>query len=99
LLFQCGHEPTGGAAGPALRRLLAQGVSDDDLTTIVRVMQWKLLVALCYLLEDPGSLEPEVRDVAWRLFQVDGSEQPIALMGSLHESVLETEPGGRDMRS
>jgi hypothetical protein len=26
---------------------------------------------LCYLLDDPGELEDEVRDVAWRLFQVN----------------------------
>jgi hypothetical protein len=66
----------GGAIGPALRRLLEQGVGGDDLTTVVRVMQWKLLAALCYLLDDPGTLEPAVRDIAWRLFQVDDNERP-----------------------
>ncbi|MGO9005595.1 MAG: hypothetical protein ACLQIQ_12825 [Beijerinckiaceae bacterium] len=88
----------GGAIVPALGRLMAQGVDENDLTTVVRVMQWRLLFALCYLLDDPGTLEPEVRDFAWRLFQVDGNDRPIALMASLYESILETEPSGREMR-
>ncbi len=88
----------GGAIGPALERVLAQGVSEADLTTIVRVMQWRLLSGLCYLLDDPGKLETEVGDIAWRLFQVDAQDQPIAIVGGLHESVLETDPAGREMQ-
>jgi hypothetical protein len=61
-------------------------------------MQWRLLAGLCQLLDDPGKLEVEVSDIAWRLFQVDDKEQPIAAMGGLLESVLETEPDGREMR-
>jgi hypothetical protein len=89
----------GGAIGAALGRLMAQGIDENALTIVVRVMQWRLLFRLCYLLDDPGSLEPEVKDIAWRLFQVDREERPIALMGSLHESVLDTEPSGREMRA
>jgi hypothetical protein len=87
----------GGAISPALQRLLAHGANEADLTTIVRVMQWRLLSSLCYLLDDPGDLEAEVRDIAWRLFQVDEHDQPIAIIGGLHESVLDTEPTGREM--
>ncbi len=89
----------GGALGPALDRLLAQGASKKDLTTVVRVMQWRLLFSLCYLMEDPGLLDDELGDIAWRLFQVDEQDQPIAPIGGLHESVLETEPSGREMRA
>jgi len=89
----------GGAIGPALKRLLGQGVAAKDLTTVVRVMQWRLLASLCYLLDDPGCVENEVKDVLWRLFQVSENDEPIALIGGLHESVLETEPTGRQMRS
>jgi len=88
----------GGAIGPALRRLLNQGASEDDLTRVVRVMQWSLLSALCYLLDDPGDVEPEVRDIAWGLFQVDEEGRPIAAISGLQESLLETEPSGREMR-
>jgi len=89
----------GGAIGPALKRLLALGVSEDDLTTVVRVMQWRVLSGLCQLLDDPGNLESEVEDIAWRLFEVDENDRPIAAISGLHESVLETEPSGREIRS
>jgi hypothetical protein len=88
----------GGDVGPALERLLAAGASQADLTTVVRVMQWKLLAGMCRLLDDPGTLEADVKDVAWRLFQVDENDSPTVPMGGLIESVLETEPSGREMR-
>lgn len=74
----------GGTIGPALERLLALGASAEDLTTVAGVMQWGLLSALCYLLDDPGDVEPEVRDIAWQLFQIDERGQPIAPMNGLH---------------
>ena len=88
----------GGGLLPALRRLLATGASGDDLTTVVRVMQWRVLSGLCELLDDPGDLEADVTDIAWRLFQVNESDRPIAVLGGLAESVLETDPSGREMR-
>ena len=33
--------------GPALQRLLAEGVNPQDLTDVVRVMQYELLFGLC----------------------------------------------------
>jgi hypothetical protein len=88
----------GGAVAPALRRLLALGAQKEDLTTVVRIMQWQLLFSFCYLLEDPGDIEPEVQDIAWALFQVDQDGNPIGHIGGLHESVLATEPNGQEMR-
>ena len=88
----------GGEIGPALQRLLASGAGESDLTTVVRTMQWRLLSGLCQLLDDPGYLEEEARDVAWRLFQIDGDERPTAVMAGLHESVLEADPTGGEMR-
>jgi len=97
-LSRVGSDKPGGDAEPAIARLLAAGGQEDDLTKIVRVMQWQLLFRLCQLLDDSGNVEGEVRDIAWRLFQVDESDHPIALMGGLAESVLETDPTGREMR-
>ena len=88
----------GGDVGATLGRLMAAGASEADLTTVVRVMQWKLLAGMCRLLDDPGDLEVDVKDVAWRLFQVDENDSPIVPIGGLLESVLETEPSGREMR-
>ncbi|MGE0191584.1 MAG: hypothetical protein AB7T63_06025 [Planctomycetota bacterium] len=83
--------------GHALRRLRSHGATDNDLTDVVRGMQAQLLFNLCYLLEDPG-LSEEGLDVAWALFQTDRDGLPIAQVGGLHESVLETDPTGREMR-
>ncbi len=63
----------------------------------MRVMQWWLLQRFCYLLDDPQILDEEVKDICWRLCQVDEDGQPINFIGGLHESVLETDPTGREM--
>lgn len=76
----------------AIERVMGQGVRREDLTTIVRVMQLRLLFGLCYLLDDPGDLEDDVKSVWWRLFQVDERGEPVAAIAGLHESVGETEP-------
>jgi hypothetical protein len=87
----------GGAIVPALQRLLKQGAGSEDLTTVVRVMQWHLLFHLTYLLEDPGHLEDEVKDMEWCLVQLDSDGNPLCAIHGLHESVLDTDPTGREM--
>jgi len=90
-------EPYAGV-GHALRKLRGRGATDEELTDLVRGMQAELLFQLCYLLEDPGDVEPEVADVAWSLVQVDGDGNVLASVNGLHESVLETDPTRREMR-
>lgn len=84
--------------GLALASLREKGASDDELTDLVRGMQAELLFSLCYLLEDPGDVEDCVSDIAWSLVQVDGDGSILGSIDSLHESVLETDPTGREMR-
>jgi len=84
--------------GAALSRLRAAGASDHDLTELVRGLQADLLFALCCQLEDPGELEPEVQHVLWALVQIDEHGEILGQLGGLHESVLETDPTGREMR-
>ena len=90
-------EPYSGV-GHALKKLRALGAGDQEITDLVRGMQAKLLFGLCYLLEDPGDIEPEVKDLAWALVQVDKDGNLMGSIGGLHESVLETDPTGREMR-
>jgi len=90
--------PADPGAGPALQRLLAAGAARTDIHEVVRVMQWELLFSLCYLLEDPGELEPEIADMSWRLMRTDDDGECIGAIGGLHESVLELDPAGREMR-
>jgi hypothetical protein len=91
------NEP-GAGSGHALARLHAKGATDEELTDLVREMQAELLFTFCYLLEDPGDVEESVSDIAWALVQADDEENVLGKIGALHESVLETDPTGREMR-
>lgn len=85
--------------GAALKRCLTRGVPAQDLTDIARGVQAQMLFQLCYLLDDPAFAESELADFSWGLFEVDGDDKPIGpRIGSLHESVLGTDPTGREMR-
>ena len=84
--------------GKALARLRDLGAADDDIVDVVRGMQAGLLFNLCYLLDDPGDVEPEVEDVCWRLVQTDDDDNVLGIINGLHESVFEVDPTGREMR-
>lgn len=91
----------GAGIGPALKRLLAAGASREDITEVVRVMQWELLHHIAYQLADPGIVDYPSDDlprVNWTLFEVDEDGQPLHDIDCLHESVLDTDPSGREMR-
>ncbi len=88
----------GSGIGPALERLVAGGALRDDISTVARIMQWQLLSKMCYLLSDPSIEERELQDTAWCLFEVDESGNVGRPVDGLHESVLETDPTGREMR-
>lgn len=84
--------------GLALTRLKAAGVDEKLLTDTVRGMQASTLFYLCSLLDDSGDF-PEIPDnVNWRLFQVDEEGNPVSQISAIHESVLEMDPTGREMR-
>lgn len=84
--------------GRGLQVLRARGATDDELTDVVRGMQAQVLFHFCYLLEDPGDVEPEAADLSWALVQTDADGHVVSGIRSLHESVLETDPTGREMR-
>lgn len=84
--------------GHALVKLRKRGATDEEITDLVRGMQAELLFSLCYLLDDPGDVEREVPSISWSLIQVDEDGNSVGSIGALHESVLETDPTGRDMR-
>lgn len=84
--------------GAALQRALAAGARREDLTEIARGLQAQLLFGLCSMLEDHGLTEPELEGVGWGLFRTDEDGLPLEPIQGLHESVLETDPTGREMR-
>ena len=89
----------GAGVGHSLERLLKAGASPDDLTELVRGMQWRLLFDLCYMLEDPAFVEDELDGFGWALVATDAHGEPTdEVIGGLHDSVLEMDPDGREMR-
>jgi hypothetical protein len=85
--------------GHALARLQAMGASREDIVDLTRGMQARLLFDICYLLADPSICEPSVEDLGWALVETDEDFEPTGeTISGLHESVLNTDPTGREMR-
>lgn len=91
-------EGPGAGLGHALSRLLRSGARREDVAEVARTVQWQLLHSLCYQLSDPSIEEPELSAVGWRLFEVNEDGEIGRPIEGLHESVLETDPAGREMR-
>jgi hypothetical protein len=85
-------------AGHALGRLRAKGATDADLTDLVRAMQASFLFDLCCVLDEPGLEQAPTPEVTWALVQTDSDGNVVGAIDGLHESVLETDPTGREMR-
>jgi hypothetical protein len=81
----------------AIRRLLASGANRDDITEVVRGKQAELLHQVCYQLSDPESVVGN-KYVTWALVELDETDEPEREICCLHESVLETDPTGREMK-
>jgi hypothetical protein len=96
----------GAGLKPALARIMERGVDRGDLTEVVRVMQWHVLAHICQILDDPyGAVDdlqmvPELADYkfGWGLVELDEDGKVGRSIDSLHESVLDTDPSGREMR-
>jgi hypothetical protein len=85
--------------GKALAACLDRGVSQSDIVEIVRCAKASMLFDIAYLLEAPEPFDGSLSDVEWGLFQVDEDGNPIGRqIAGLHESVLEMDPTGREMR-
>ena len=93
-------KPATGVGG-AIERVLARGADPDDLTDIVRAMQFDLLFNLCETLDEQGLAElrasvPGDVHIGWRLYEVNASGAPTRAIESLHESVGAYDPSGRE---
>lgn len=85
--------------GTILRTCREKGVSDSDLTHMARCLQAQMLFSIGYLLEGPTNIPAEIGEISWGLFQTDEDGVPFGpRIGGLHESVLESDPSGKEMR-
>jgi len=92
-IMQAEADPDGPHAGVghALRSLRARGATAGELTALVRGMQTDLLFRLCYVLDHPLNVDPEL-ETAWGLFQVDAHGRALEPIRGLHLSVFEADP-------
>jgi hypothetical protein len=94
-----------GDFGEITRRMLAAGISKHDIARFAKINGYEAAFGALYIL-DGGTLgDDEVRDsegkeVSWRVQAFDfETDQPIdAGIRGLHESILSTDPTGREMR-
>ncbi len=87
--------------GPALKKILDKGVDRADIAEVVRVMQWKAINGLAYQIDDSDCVaypNETIPHVNWALIELDDDGRPLHRIAGLHESVLETDPTGREMR-
>lgn len=84
--------------GRALALCRERGVPDSSLTEIARCLQAQMLFSIGYLMDGPA-YSHTLEDVSWGLFQTDEDGKPFGeQVAGLHESVLEFDPTGREMR-
>lgn len=84
--------------GQSLLRMIEIGANKDDINELVRNIQAQAIINFCYLLEDYLVVDGNKDYARWMLFCVDEYGEPTMPLTGLHESVLETDPTGREMR-
>lgn len=86
--------------GRSLQRMVGKGVALEDISELARCLQAQMLFSIAYLLDGPDHVPAEdLESLNWGLFETD--EDGLAIghqISGLHESVLETDPTGREMR-
>lgn len=83
-------------AGRALASMRARGVTDEEITDLVRAKQYEALFTFLYALDNPPQgvrRVPLANRVRWQLFEVDEESGASGrAISGLHVSLLETDP-------
>ena len=92
------NDPYSGTAH-AIRRILASGASKSDIAQLVRNTQAEFLFNLCYMMGDPGAVDGNDSGyIDWTFVERNADGSLGRAINGLHESVLETDPTGREVR-
>jgi len=83
--------------GHSINKMIECGVPKKNITELVRCISAEMIFHIGYLLDDPGIVNGN-EYINWAFVQLDENDAPIKLISGLHESVLETDPTGREMR-
>ncbi len=80
----------------SIKEMIDKGVSKSAITEFARCIGAEMIFNISYLMDDPGVVENN-KHVTWGLFVTDVNGNPIQKLNGLHESVLDTDPTGREM--
>jgi hypothetical protein len=86
--------PFGGIA-KSIQKMVECGVPKIYITELCRSICAEFLSGITHMLDDSSTVKGN-KYLNWALVQLDENDQPIQIVDSLHESVLETDPTGRE---
>jgi hypothetical protein len=81
---------------PALQEILDKNVSREAIIDLVRVIQFQTLFHACSTIDCTYDAGTPIE--SWSLFQKDENYNPTVEISGLHESLLEFDPSGNEMR-
>ncbi len=88
----------GAGVGLALEKLLKFGISPEDITDIVRGMQYQTLHGICFLLDGLSEDLPEIGEFGWSLSERNKEGKMTGrIIQGLYESVLSMDPSESEM--
>lgn len=82
--------------GHSIKKMIDCGVPREAITELSRCMAAEMIFHIGYMLDDPDSVSGN-EYVDWALVELDEQGNPRNHISGLHESVLETDPTGREM--
>ncbi|MCQ8890361.1 hypothetical protein NQT72_12700 [Pseudoalteromonas carrageenovora] len=80
----------------SIKEMIDAGVSKNAITEFARCIGAEMIFSMTYLMDDPEVVEDN-EYVNWGLFITDDEGRPIKELSGLYESVLGTDPTGREM--
>ena len=83
--------------GESIKKMIECGVPKKYITEFARCIGADMIFHIGYILDDPGMVMGN-EYTNWGLFETDEEENALGPISGLHESVLETDPTGREMR-
>jgi hypothetical protein len=81
---------------PALKEMVDKGVRKEAILDLIRVIQYKTLYQACATIDNVYESDAPVSN--WALYEQDEDCNPVNTIGGLHESLLQFDPSGNEMR-
>ena len=80
----------------ALKEMLDKNVSRESIIDLIRVIQFNSLFHVCSTIDK--SIEADTPVSNWALYELDDDDNIKGSLNGLHESLLEFDPSGKEMK-